>query len=241
MSRLHISTRGIGSWRERLASPDRHWRRERSAFETAVSWEWAALRRRPSQLPEPIERLFLAGGFGDPTLLIAVAEHQVELAGRGNDSHCDVWGLVGTTVGTVSLSVEAKAQERFGNETLQEFLTGGTSPGSPANRQARWTDIEGHLPTPATGDYLNIRYQLLHRCATAVIEARRLRLRHAAFVVQAFGSPPERADEFTAFCAVMGITPRPQTLTPVNVNDVRLDVGWADCPFATDQQVAAVA
>src|SRR5262245_14877274 len=107
MSRLHIATRGIGSWRERLANPNRHWRRLRSAFETAVSWEWAARRRRPSQLPEPIERLFLASEFTEPTLLIAVAEHQVELAGRGNDSQCDVWGLVRTEQGTISLSVEA--------------------------------------------------------------------------------------------------------------------------------------
>ncbi len=39
MSRLHIATRGICNWRQRLASPDRQWKRSYSAFETAVSLE----------------------------------------------------------------------------------------------------------------------------------------------------------------------------------------------------------
>lgn len=41
--RLFISTRGPSGWRDRLARPDRHWRREYSAFETAVTWEFFAL------------------------------------------------------------------------------------------------------------------------------------------------------------------------------------------------------
>src|SRR5205807_865207 len=101
----------------------RHWRRRYSAFETAVSWEAAA--RRTSGLPEPIEQLFMAGGFESPALLLAVAEHQVRLPGGRASSQCDVWGLVQTSAGIVSLSIEAKARESFGNHSLSRWLTAG--------------------------------------------------------------------------------------------------------------------
>lgn len=107
MSRLCIESRGICNWRDRLASPEKQWRRGYSAFETAVSWELAV---RSSGVPEAIADLFRAGGFGEPTLGVAIAEHKVVLAGRGGNSQCDVWALVKTPAGLVSLSVDWLAQ-----------------------------------------------------------------------------------------------------------------------------------
>jgi hypothetical protein len=241
MSRLHIATRGIGDWRSRLADPGRHWRRGRSAFETAVSWEWAARYRQPSQLPEPVERALVAGGFVDPVLLIAVAEHQVPLPGGRACSQCDVWGLFRTGPGLVSLAVEAKVDETFGDETLSAWLLAGGTAAARVNRQLRWDHIRAHLPPAADGAYGGVAYQLLHRCAAAVIEARRFGCSHAAFVVQAFNTPTHRFAEFAAFCNVLGVTANQQTPGLTQVGDIQLLIGWADCPFATDQQVAATA
>jgi hypothetical protein len=44
--------------------------------------------------------------------------------------------------------------------------------------------FSSHLPVADT--FLRVRYQLLHRYAASVIEAKRLGFQHAAFVVQAF-------------------------------------------------------
>ena len=113
MTRLCIETRGIGSWRTRLASPDRHWRRYYSAFETAVSWELAS--RSNSGIPEPIAKLLCASGYRDHVLIFAIAEHKVPLPGGNAASQSDVWAVVNTGVGSLSLTVEAKARESFGD------------------------------------------------------------------------------------------------------------------------------
>lgn len=133
MSRLCIATRGIGSWRERLASPDRQWKRRFSAFETAVSWELAS----KSGLPEPIRDLFRSSHYGEPLLMFAGVEHKVDLPGGNAASQSDVWAVVQTSAGMLSLTVEAKATEAFGEEMLENWLVAGKTANSIENRKAR--------------------------------------------------------------------------------------------------------
>jgi hypothetical protein len=261
MSHLCIETRGIASWRERLADPETQWRRKYSAFETAVSWEGASC--SDAGLPQPIADLFRNSIFGQPTLLLSVAEHKVPLKGRGGDSQCDVWALVQTAnAGIVSLSVEAKAKEPFGsgNESLGDWLDVNLSKQFPKsdpevqeriessrkNRRERWAQIEQNLPRSENVGYLQVPYQLLHRCATAVIEAKRFRISSAVFIVQAFKSPSESQSSlenfsaFSSFCDALGVKAEHGRMQITTVERVQLGIGWADCPFATDEQVAAV-
>ena len=173
MNRLCIATRGVGSWRERLANPDSQWKRGYSALETAVSWERAS--DGTFGLPEPVGNLLRGSAFDDPNLLFAIAEHKVPLPGGRADSQCDVWALLDTKAGMLSLSVEAKAKEPFGqgNEPLAHWLAGDGSKRSREDRQKRWDYVKRHLPGPVASEYSDVAYQLLHRCAAAVIEARR--------------------------------------------------------------------
>lgn len=245
MNRLHTATRGICSWREMLAKPDTQWERRYSAMETAVAWESAAAADRDNRagLPEPMAALLGTCLYKQPVLLLAIAEHKVPLVGRGGDSQCDVWALVGTAAGTVSLSVEAKAQEPFGklNQSLLDWLSGEKSDESRRNRQARWACVQSHLPVAVDDGYSVVAYQLLHRAAAAVIEARRFGLKHAAFVVQAFGSPAASFEEYAKLCRAMGLQANRGRMEVATVEDVTLGVGWADFPMATDSQIAAVA
>jgi hypothetical protein len=237
VSRLHIATRGLCSWRERLADPGRQWKRTYSAFETAVSWELAS--RREPGFPEPIAALFRSSDFGNPRLIFAVAEHKVDLPGGKAASQSDVWAVVNTTAGMVSLTVEAKAREAFGDDTLEGWLLAGSSQRSSDNRAARFEYIRAHLP--AAESFHNVRYQLLHRCAAAVIEAKRLGFRHAAFVVQAFDTPDESFEEYAIFCRALGLPAARGTIATSVADGISLGVGWADCPLATDKEVADAA
>jgi len=242
MNRLHTATRGVGSWQERLADPERQWKRGYSAFETAVSWERAA--RRASGLPEPIERL-IHEAYGEPALLLAVAEHKVRLPGGRADSQNDVWALVKTSQGTVSMSVEGKVAESFGPKTLEKWLGDGKSELSEANRAERWDYIRAHLPAAADGAYLTVAYQLLHRCAAAVIEAERFGLSKAAFVVQRFASQADHYTDFELFCRVLGFDGglrghMQETSVTTKAGTIKLQIGWADCPHATDAEIAEV-
>jgi len=240
MNRLCVETRGIGNWRERLAKPDGQWKRSYSALETAVSWEPAS--GTSAGLPEPIGDLFCGTAYSDPTLILAIAEHKVPLPGGNADSQCDVWALVNTKTGAVSLSVEAKAKEPFGqdDEPLAKWLVAGRSEKSRQNRKVRWDYIKEHLPDAGTDGYSQVAYQLLHRCAAAVIEARRIRLLNAAFIVQAFESPPESFEAFSRLCQAMGLKAERGRLQITAIGNICLGIGWVDCPFATDKKIAVV-
>jgi len=137
-----------------------------------------------------------------PSPAVRVAEHKVELPGGDAASQCDVWALLKTSAGTLSLSVEAKAGEPFGDATLKDWLVAGGTDQSVANRKRRWDYIRTNLPESASYD--RVRYQLLHRCAAAVIEARRFDLQHAAFIVQAFNTPDKSFRDYEEFCHAMG-------------------------------------
>jgi hypothetical protein len=237
MSRLFIGTRGICSWRERLASPDRQWKRGFSAFETAVSWEQAS--RSSSGIPAPLENLLRESKYLDPVLLFAVAEHKVDLPGGTAASQSDVWAVINTAAGMVSMTVEAKARESFGDEILERWLIAGKTQASIDNRKERWDHVRSFLPESDT--FLQVRYQMLHRCAASVIEARRLGYQHAAFVVQAFNTPEKSFQDFVVFCRALKIPAARGSLATTSVGGISLSVGWADCPAATDEAVAACA
>ena len=246
MSRLCIGTRGISSWRDRLASPETQWVRTFSAFETAVSWEGAS--RNESGLPQPIVSLFSNSVFGVPKLLLAIAEHKVPLRGIGGDSQCDVWALLHSETGTVSLSVEAKVKEPFGqgNESLRQWLDSGKTDDAKANRRDRWSHVEENLPKPTSEGFTGVPFQLLHRCAAAVIEARRFGLKNAVFIVQSFGpqSSSESSSNFEAFsrfCRAVNLKAERGQMQIAAVEEIRLGIGWVDCPFAGDADVASVA
>jgi hypothetical protein len=237
MNRLCIATRGIASWRERLASPDRQWKRRFSAFETAVSWELAS--NSKSGLPGPIEKLFRESNYCDPLLVFAVAEHKVDLPGGNAASQSDVWAVVSTSSGMLSLTVEAKSKEAFGDEILEKWLVAGATEESKSNRQKRFDYVCSHLPK--SDSFLQVRYQMLHRCAASVIEAKRFGFKRAAFIVQAFETPANGFQDYAIFCQALKIPAARGSMATTSVNGISLSVGWADCPLATDHEVAATA
>jgi len=237
MNRLNTATRGICSWRERLANPERQWRRCFSALETAVSWESAS--NSTSGLPEPIGKLFRDNDYGEPILLFAIAEHKVDLPGGHAASQSDVWAIIKTSADKLSLTVEAKAQEPFGDDILEKWLVAGKTEKSKSNRKERWDYVRSYLPK--TDSFLQVRWQLLHRCAAAVIEAERFGFQHAAFVVQAFKTPDESFQDYALFCRALKISAARGSMATTSVGGISLSVGWADCELATDAELAAIA
>jgi hypothetical protein len=77
----------------------------------------------------------------------------------------------------------------------------------------------------------DLRYQLLHRSAAALIEAEVKGIGEAALVVQSFSTPELRAgfSDFRAFTAAMGapIEEPGRLSVPVERSGIRLRFGWA--------------
>ena len=74
----------------------------------------------------------------------------------------------------------------------------------------------------------HLRYQLLHRTVSALLEARRYGAREALMLVHSFDPADSSLDAYAAFAAALGLTDAaPNAITSSTVRgDVTLRLGW---------------
>ena len=118
------------------------------------------------------------------------------MPGRGRESQCDVFALARAGGDTIAIAVEAKVNEPFG-PTVGEWLVDASD--GKKDRLSAICSLLGCAP-PST----HLRYQLFHRTAAAVIEAKRFKTDRAAMVVQSFSPTSKWFDEFAAFADHLG-------------------------------------
>jgi len=236
MNRLLIPTSGPSDWRRLLADPTQQWVKGRSALELAVSWE--AARRTPRGIPSTVAAaLDLHPLLSGAALLLGIPEHQVQFDGGGHASQTDLWALLRAQVGLVSMSVEAKAGEGF-DRTISSWLADATPTSGKPARLAQLKSIlgiAGDLPR-------SLRYQLLHRTASAIREAERFGASSAVLLVQSFTSDPDSTAAYSAFCEIMGCVGQAGTvLEGPRLGSIQLYFAWVDCePSGAAELAAAV-
>lgn len=203
-------------------------------METAVSWELAG--RTPRGLPPEVSRLLdPVGEFKDAELLFAFPEHKVKLPGGSRASQNDVWAVLKAPGGLVSLAVEAKAEESFG-PTIEEWKKDASS-GKSVRMDSLIELLKPSTPFPDT-----IRYQLLHRTASAIMEAQRIRAAHAIMLVQSFRNPSSGAADFGTFGKHLGAELTGKGIVRVVHHTApTLWLGWVTSPLCTDADIARVA
>lgn len=200
MRRLFVPTFGPSDWRRLLADPETQWRHSKSAFESAVAWESA--RGDPRGLPPDLAGLLdTSDAFRGATLLLGLPEHQVSLDGGGHASQTDFWALLDAPIGVTSVAVEAKAGETFDKPVSQWLADASPKSGKPARLRQLCGVLE--IDEAASQD---CRYQLLHRPVTAILEAKRFRLRTALFLVQAFGPNDESFADYRHWARLLGVS-----------------------------------
>jgi hypothetical protein len=105
--------------------------------------------------------------------------------------------LARSTGKLVSITVEGKVSEPFG-PTVQEWRTEASS-----GKSQRLTFLCEQLGIQsAVPDAL--RYQLLHRAASAVIEAKRFSATDAVMLVHSFSQSSEWFQDYAAFVSLLG-------------------------------------
>ncbi len=207
----YAPSNGIEDWRK--LQPARHWRKGRSAYEIAVSWENAE-----PDLPDEIKAL-----FDDPVdLLIATPEHKTPLPGGSRPSQTDIIAFVRTNEQICAVAVEGKLDESFGPE-VGEWLVNASS--GKIERLQYISKKLGLSYPPADA----IRYQLLHRTASAIIEAERFNADCAIMIVQSFSQEHAWFDDFSAFLKSLGISSieRGKLYRSEKQSAVPLLLGWA--------------
>ena len=217
--RLYVPSRGPDDWQRLLADPVKQWKAGYSARVLAECWEagngWPAeVAAVFHSSPEP--------ALIDIELLLAIPEFKVGLPPRGKPSQNDLFVLGKTADGQlVTIVVEGKVDEPFG-PTLADWNT-PVSPGRTARLQhlTRLLGLPDELPP-------HIRYQLLHRTASALILATTFNARYALMLVHAFSPTRKRFDNYQSFVRlfVAGDTQPDQLRWLGEVNGIGLYVGW---------------
>jgi len=191
MNHIYIPARSPDDWARLLADPVKHWRTGYSARTLACSWQSA------DGFPAEIQAAFSQNEhLSDIQLLLAIPEHKVPLAGGTRPSQNDIWALARAKPGLVSIAVEGKVSEPFG-PTLSEWLAQGSK--GKASRLA-FLRRELNFNEKIAG---TIRYQLIHRAGSAVIEAKRFGASHAVMLVHSFSPTREWFQDYEEFALLL--------------------------------------
>jgi hypothetical protein len=217
MNPVYIPASELTDWRKLLADPEKHWRENYSAMSIATAWHNA------DGFPVAIAKMFGAAGepFHSMAPLLIIPEHKVELPGGKRAAQNDVWVLARHSAGLASITVEGKVSEPFG-ETLTDWLKNASD-----GKRERLEFLKHTLGL--TKDFPeSVRYQLLHRTASAVIEAKRFRADTALMLVHSFSRGDVGFQDFQAFVALFGVTAAVgEVVHLTTVDDVALHAAWA--------------
>jgi hypothetical protein len=218
MKRIFVPTTSFEDWRRLLARPDRHWKEGFSAMALARAWEAA------DGLPPEVTRAL--NNAGRPSLkdlrpLLVVPEYQVPLPGGERPSQMDVFLLGRGKAGLVAVAVEGKVDETFGptvGERRAEASEGSTE---------RLSYLLACLGLNNVPD--SVRYQLLHRAASAVLVAEEYFAGHALMLIHSFSPTNMWFSDFAAFVALFGQRAEIGRVIPVgHCRGRELLLGWCE-------------
>lgn len=217
--RILIPTQSYADWQRLLAKPDRHWKAGYSAMTLARAWEAA----EPQGFPPEVASVLASAAapeLANLSLLIAIPEYQVPLPGGDRASQTDVLAIGRGPEGLVAVAVEGKVDEPFGPTVDQKHAE--MSQGVEERLQFLSHCLE--LPTQIPGP---IRYQLVHRTASALLIAQQFCASAAVMLVQSFSPTNKWFEDFEAFATLFEVQPRVGELAAIGQRrDIPMFIGW---------------
>jgi len=207
------------NWQNLLADPKKHWKKHYSARTLAHCWQDA------NGFPTEVKILLSTSPVDQLTeieMLFGIPEHQVFIPPiQGHPSQNDLFILGKAKDGSlVTIMVEGKVSESF-DVTLGEWkqrLTRG--------KQIR---LKFLLTTLGLSSQIpdDIRYQLLHRLSSAIVEADKFRAKYAVLLVHSFSQQDEWFDDYSAFLDLYCVKAKVGTLSQLGViNGIEVFAGW---------------
>ena len=175
-----------------LARQERHWKKGCSAYELAHSWVSAG------DIPSSVRSVLdTCPDYAGAALVEGLFERDVDLRTPGRRSQTDLLAFVKSVHGNAVIAVEGKVDEPFGDlvSTWNDH-----SPGKERRLAALCTALGLRV-----ADVGGIRYQLLHRTASAIYEAQRYRTTRAVMLVHSFSVTDTSFRDFQVFARSMGV------------------------------------
>lgn len=192
MSNVYVPATEPEAWKSLLAEPDKQWREGYSAKKLACCWQ------RADGFPKTVKKVLAeVPQFNDIVMLLAIPEHQVPLPGGVRPSQNDVWCLARSIDSLVSIAVEGKVSEPFGPR-ISEWREDSSS-GKEKRLAFLCKTLELDNPPPE-----QVRYQLLHRTCSAMLEAKRFFAKYAVILVHSFSETNEGFQDYQSFISLFG-------------------------------------
>ena len=218
MNKIYIPANRPEDWRLLLAEPRKHWRTDYSAKALAYSWEEA------DGFPGTVKKVFISSGialFKDVELLLAFPEYQVPLPGGSRPSQNDIFVLARSNDQLISITVEGKVSEPFG-DTISEWRKDDSE-----GKRKRLKFLLKELELEDNKEINAIRYQLLHRTASALTEAKKFGASNAIMLVHSFSQSNEWFSDYSQLLASFGLNAQTDSLVFAgNINTIDLYFGW---------------
>ncbi|CAB1065446.1 hypothetical protein D1BOALGB6SA_10243 [Olavius sp. associated proteobacterium Delta 1] len=129
------------------------------------------------------------------------------------------------------MTVEGKVAEPFGPLVSQWFQ-------KPSQGKKKRLDLLCESLGLDQGKVLPIRYQLLHRTASAIIEAKRFNAQNALMLVHTFSPPNEWFDDFDMFASLYNTQAELNKIKFAGgLNGIDLCIGWIKGKNSLFQQI----
>lgn len=218
MSRIFVPTRAPEDWQAFLAKPEKQWRTGFSARTLAYCWEAA------KGFPPEVAAVFQQSSvdaFEQVDLLLAFPEYKVALPGGGAASQNDLFVLARNKhQQLITIMVEGKVAEPF-DESVGAWFKDTPSAGKQARLQFIKDQLQlSHVPS-------EIRYQLLHRAVSSVIEAKRFGAVNAVMLVHSFSKTNQWFEDFQNFVGLFGPSATINRLSFLRtLDEVNLYTAW---------------
>lgn len=214
---FYVPTTGPNDWQRLLAQPEKHWRTGFSAKTLAYCWE------EGDGFPDSVRRVFSEAKypiFKKMMPLLALPEYKVPLPGGARPSQNDIFILARSERELVTIAVEGKVSEAFG-PTVAEWSTNAST-----GKMIRLKYIQELLELEERS-LDHIRYQLLHRTASALIEARWFNAASAIMLIHSFSQEHAWFEDYDEFLRLFDATARPDSVSFVGQKSgIDLYLSW---------------
>lgn len=216
--KFFVPSKGPESWMELLADSKKQWKASYSAYELAVCWQ------RAGNLPVCVENVFHKSNiefFQNVQVLYGFPEYKVKLPGGGAQSQNDLYLLAKAEGELLTIMVEGKVSEPFGEKIITWM---GETPSK--GKRIRLKYLLDLLELKEE-DALHTRYQLLHRTASAIKEAKDVNAKNALMLVHSFSEEGKWFEDYAEFVELFNLRALKDGLVgPAVINGINLYFAW---------------
>jgi uncharacterized protein DUF6946 len=182
-------------WQQLLAKPNLHWKTGYSA--KSLAYRWTEANGFPAEVAVVLSSAS-DESIRDLEFLLGFPENDVDLPGGKRPSQNFVFVLAKSARGLVTIAVEGRVSEPFDLPIKERFT-------HPTPGQIERLEFLCNLLDLEINEIGYIRYQLLHRFASALIEASRFGASQAIMLVHSFTASSITDRFWSTWASIMSI------------------------------------